>query len=360
MTGTEAGVLHLLSPTSVEAWFRYFVTLGTHDEVAFLGENTAISDSALAHVLALHTRSRSTHIHSSHHSLSRDVALGEYLSVHNPVVTYQTPFAASVGLDKLVMKRVLDDQGLPSVPWRCAGQDILSSAGGPFVIKRRHGTECRDVRLALRPTPELSDDEFEEPFISGVEYSVVVYRAPGRCVTLPVVWKGPTNIDLVPPFRRLRMCPAPSLTQGEDLYLRRLSAAVVESIDSVGFAEVELIVDSVGTTQVIEINPRVAGTLRISAVAANVNAFDIPSQVSLPSDLPALRCAAEFPASEPRRSEPDQLIFATSRVTVGGRGWSDVMATVERASAETDPLWRRHIEVALKTGGEARGCLIVH
>jgi predicted ATP-grasp superfamily ATP-dependent carboligase len=98
----------------------------------------------------------------------------------------------------------------------------------------------------------------------------VYCRTERRTVTFPPVFKGGTTRELVPPWRRMRLCPDPWLSCESVVELQEVAVRVAEACDATGLGEVEMIVPDTGPPCVLEINPRVAGTMRISALATRV------------------------------------------------------------------------------------------
>lgn len=349
-------ILHLVSPSSLESWFTHFVTFGDGDRIEWLGEHPTLSVSADRQVCSHHADAHLTILHSSHATLIRDVALAKRLEDTAPRrLIRQSATAAVLGTDKLAMKRQLEAWSLPIIPWRhpsdsVTSQQFAADHEGPFVVKLRNGTEGRALRL--RPTPEvdLGDDEFEEPFVAGTEYSVVVLRVGDRQLTFPAIWKGPTRRDLLPPYRRLRLCPAPDLSADRDDELRVLSLRAATALASEGFAEVELIIDLEGHARVIEVNPRIAGTMRMAALACDQRIFDLPAEDAARGHLSAQRRVVELPCQGKPWNDPAQLIYCTSRLTAAADSWGELPARVDAAlgAGATVPLeWRRSLDQAL-------------
>lgn len=350
------GVLHLVSPDSLRSWFEHFVTLRDGDRIEWLGEQRQLSERQRQHACAMHAAAELTVLHSSHHTLLRDVALSNHLrQAASVALISQTPTAARIGTDKLEMKRQLQACAVPIIPWRDATGNVSAAHfaarhEGPFVVKLRNGTEGRALRLQPVAGAPLHEHEFEEPFVGGTEYSVVVLATGSRWLTLPTIWKGPTRRDLLPPYQRLRLCPAPDVSAEQDEELRALSLAATVAMSSEGFTEVELIIDRDGQARVIEVNPRIAGTMRMAAIACDQRIFDLPADGRIGGHLDAQRCVVEMPYHGEPWSDPDQLVYCTSRLTAGASTWSQLPAVVDRAldtSTAVAPQWRRSLDMAL-------------
>lgn len=356
VAGAAPHILHLVSPSSLKSWFTHFVTVGEGDRIEWLGEHPTLSVAADRQACGYHADADRTILHSSHGTLIRDVALAKRLEDAAPrKLIRQSALAAVLGTDKLEMKRQLEAWSLPIIPWRHPSDGVTPGQfaahhEGPFVVKLRNGTEGRALRL--RPTPEvdLEDGEFEEPFVGGTEYSVVVLKVGIRQLTFPTIWKGPTRRDLLPPYQRLRLCPAPDLTADRDAELRALGCRAAAALASEGFAEVELIVDSEGHARVIEVNPRIAGTMRMAALACDQRIFDLPVKENARGHLAARRCVVEMPFRGEPRNDPAQLVYCTSRLTAAADSWGELPARVDAAlgGSSAVPLeWRRSLDRAL-------------
>jgi hypothetical protein len=356
-TADRLRLLHLVAPDSLKSWFRHFVTLGAEDRVRWLGEQPTLPAEVTSEVLAEHHKADLTVIHSSHHTLIRDVSLAGELGYDPATIVHQTAKAAMLGTDKLAMKQAFDACGVPTLPWRHPGgggatiDDFKRMHSGPFVVKLRNGTEGRALRLQPAPDPGLRMSEFEEPFVDGIEYSVVLFRTLGRDVTFPTIWKGATRKDLLPPYQRLRLCPAPDLSPEQDTSLRALSLRAAETMDSEGFTEVELVVDTHGHAQVIEVNPRIAGTMRMAALAADQRIFDLPARRDVNGDLATHRCSVEMPWLGEPWNDPGRMIYCTSRLTAAAASWDALIALVDEVldgGAGVPLEWRRSFDQALR------------
>jgi carbamoylphosphate synthase large subunit len=254
---------------------------------------------------------------SSHDTLIRDCALAEWLRVRGHRVCGQSRRCATLAVDKIIMKRCFDEAGFRTPQWAHAGSDAqLARSGSAFVLKSRNGTQSAGTRLVRLPVEPLADHEFAEVYVDGVEYSVVAYVDADREFTLPVVWKGPTSPELVPPWRRLRVCPAIDISTEMESRLRSLTLAVAHAVGAEGFLEAEYIVDAWDVIHLLEINPRVAGTMRIAAMAADVPIFSLPYGTPPPATVQPTGYAVEVPYHGEPIVRPEHRVFATSRLTV--------------------------------------------
>jgi len=328
-------VLYLISPASAAGWFPYFALLASDDLIREIGEGQDVDELAIRRGLTegLASGLRRVVIFSSHDALLRDVRLAERLRADGISVFAQSEACAQIGYDKFAMKDFFDSRGLSTPPWGRAG-DITSVAPArtPVVVKNRHGTQSAGTRLCTVEYCALRDDEFAEVFIDGVEYSVVVFRDQHGTATFPPVWKGRTGTDLIPPWRRLRMCPVPGIDPVLDRRLRDLAANVVTLAEGLGHVEVELVADDAGGIHIFEINPRVSGTMRISAMAVRMPIFGLHRLPGARGALAPVRSAAEVPYSGPVIYDPDHDTFATSRLTLAADDYAQLRAKLGEAA----------------------------
>jgi carbamoylphosphate synthase large subunit len=106
-----------------------------------------------------------------------------------------------------------------------------------------------------------------QPFLAGGEFSVITVWHAGRCNVYPPVSKGVTSMEGVHPSRRARMCPAP--LQDEPAWRALVQACVdyLRPFRPCGPVEFEFI-RSEGAFFLLEVNPRLAATARLAAVAS--------------------------------------------------------------------------------------------
>lgn len=328
-------LLTVISPLSLESWYHQFC--GTMTSVAFVGEGGDNIIKLADHLCTLTTGHR-IRILSSHDSLLRDWALAQELQTRGFTVNSQSGMAASAALDKVLQKQLLSFAGIPTPSWG------LSKGGPPpgirAIWKGRTSTQSRGTRWCT-PSEGPPDDSYWEMYVEGVEYSAVLYRENRQSLHFPIVWKGAVRADLSPPWRRLRLvpCGAPAV-QIEKMHA--FASRIAEILDISGFVEVEYIVTRNGDPLVIDINPRICGTMRIVAMATGTQIFD---QSALPAaaELPAIRFAAEAPYSGPAITAPE--LVATSRMTCSGESAHDVFGMLTQYGIQPNPkslpqVWR--------------------
>lgn len=325
-------VVYLVGPRSVAAWLPYFQTAGDPAPVV-LGDGPAVDVATLRRACA----GREAAFVSSHETLLRDRALADHLGSDGFRVRCQSHRATTLGVDKLMMKEFLRAEGFATLAWHDSRTGGSVDWPGPAVVKSRHGTQSAGIRLVHAPSGRPTDAELREPYCDGTEYSVCVYRDDDRSLALPPIWKGPTRRDLLPPWRRLRLCPVPNASPALLDTLGQLSLRIAERAEVRGHLEIEYLVPDGGEPLVVELNPRVSGTLRIAAMAAELPMF---SPAALPAGtrcVPARRVAAEVPYDGPVRCDPAAGIFATSRLTVAADRTEDLARALDAGGAA--PHW---------------------
>ena len=144
----------------------------------------------------------------------------------------------------------------------------------------------------------------------------------------------------MPPWRRLRLCPCPGLTADVARALRRTTLRIADAAGCTGFVEVEYLATDSGELLVLEINPRVSGTMRISAMAAGVPLFGLHRLTALRGDLPAIRHAAEVPYDGEPYCDPAAGVVATSRLTVAADDAASLDARLTELAGPVEPAGR--------------------
>lgn len=335
MTRGSDGLLTVVSPLSLESWYRQFC--GAMTNVVFVGEEggdpVRLADQVCALAGSGHVR-----ILSGHDSLVRDWVLAHELSSRGLAVFSQSGMASSAALDKVLQKQLLMFAGVQVPSW--GPPDSRLPVGDRTLWKGRTSTQSRVIAWA-DPLQHAPVDSYWETYIGGVEYSVVVHREHGRIVRFPAVWKGAVRGDLSPPWRRLRLVPS-GASAALLAEMDAIAVQIAELLDVWGFAEVEFIVTYDGTPLVTDINPRVCGTMRIVAMATNMPIFD-PAALAPLTEPSAPRYAAEIPYSGPPFATP--TVVATSRLTCSGSSPGEVFGTLAQWGFEPGPeslprVWR--------------------
>ncbi|MEU6034138.1 ATP-grasp domain-containing protein [Actinomadura sp. NPDC047616] len=305
---------HVVVSRSVHPWFRYFCSAPPRN-VHYVSDRAADRDRLEAELRR--TRAETVVFHSSHVSLPRDIDVAAALRRQGTRVVAQNPGCAELGLDKVATRRFLRDLSIPVPPDPPARSHAEPT--GRWVIKRRYGTEGDGMRLVDGPgLAGMGAGEYAERFVDGREFSVLACADGARVVTLPIVDKGRSRPDLLPPFRRPRVCPAPDLEPRLQARMLEITEAIVAAAACAGWIEVEFVLGGAGEPLVLEINPRLAGTVRVSAMAAGVRVFDLPVDPDARGHLAARSLAVEVPWTGPPVLDPQRHTFATSRLTVSG------------------------------------------
>ncbi|MGC5013555.1 hypothetical protein ACLQ2R_22570 [Streptosporangium sp. DT93] len=327
-------VVHAVAPVSLESWFGHFVDLGPEDRTVFTGEDARVDVAPLLD--AIGGAPRATVIfHSSHTTLGRDQLLAFRLRELGHHAECQSRLCASLGSDKILMKEFFDRYRLLSPPWVRAGETLPElPSEARVVVKDRHGTQSVGTRLARAGECDLAPNELGELYVDGVEYSVLVYRDEHGTATFPPVWKGPTSPELVPPWRRLRLCPDPRLGGTWERKLRAVGKRLADLAEAHGYLEVEFLLTRHGEVQLLEINPRISGTMRLAAMATRLPIFSLHARPELRGHLRAVRFSGEVPYGGAPITDAGAEVFATSRLTVAGESPEAVRAKLRRLGAE--------------------------
>ena len=97
-----------------------------------------------------------------------------------------------------------------------------------------------------------------------------------------------------------------------------IAVRVAKLIENIGFMEVEFIVDSSGKVLILEINPRVSGTLRMASMACDSMCFDLLLDETMMKCNKRLECVhnvLEIPCLGKNFSSEEQDIICTTRAS---------------------------------------------
>lgn len=318
--------LTVVSPDSVQHWYDGFAEESA--PVLFIGESDQDVSRLSADVQAA-GQGRRIRILSGHDSLLRDLFIAQRLRVGGTIVTSQSGFACAVGLDKVLQKRLLEWAELAVPKWGIGDGNLPEIS--EILCKQRDSTQSRGIEWYGDGTRGDTNCYWEE-FVEGAEYSVVLFRDSGGTLVFPVVWKGRTRRDLLPPWQRLRTVPS-GLPHALETQLQDAAERIGDLIEAWGFVEVEFIVPTDGEPVVTDVNPRICGTLRIAAMAALVPVFrESPTIDGVKRPSQAL-FAAEIPYNGEPLSEPGMV--ATSRLTCSGHTPGDVKRKIAAVAPDS-------------------------
>jgi hypothetical protein len=317
------GIDYCVAPESVKLWFNAFANLTAVDRVLYLGESSVVSESIETVIGCREGKRQTVLIFSSHASLLRDLDLASRLRTRELSVASQTLEATGLGIDKVALKKTLERIGVATPQWGELGS--LESSRRGVLLKARNVTQSQGIHWYDGKEPTAPDDWYWEVYISGCEYSVLAFVDDSGTTLFPVIWKGHTRTDLLPPWRRPRMCPDPRLGLSLEARLLNAARAVLNFVKCWGFVELEFIVDPSGDVLLLEINPRVCGTMRIAAMACNTKIFSLPANRNRPELLAPTRQALEVPYDGVPFVSDDLQVVASSRITFAANSAAELL-----------------------------------
>jgi|694.fasta_scaffold21871_4 inosine-uridine nucleoside N-ribohydrolase len=221
---------------------------------------------------------------SHHRTLIRDAQVGRILkqSLDSRIVCHPFDLAA-LAHDKRRMSNIVAQAGVVSIiPEFMIEQAIAHlSVGGDVIRKLNDGTEGQKFAVFSRPQDLLEDygglflrrEVLLQPFIEGEEYSVVAAVGPWGTQVYEPVFKQSSSTSGVHPCKRVRAVPR---APGEEAIATRLVAIVEELCgrfpQANGLLEFEFIRNR-EELFFLELNPRLAATTRMVAMASTRNPF---------------------------------------------------------------------------------------
>jgi biotin carboxylase len=212
----------------------------------------------------------------------RDALVGDYFRQAGLPVLANSPATVALANDKFRTKRLLFEHGIGVTLGEPVGDLAQARAaaerlGYPLILKRNDGYSGIGMRLCesdeqlqryyrRAPGPMLM-----EQFTAGIELSVDVLRWGGVTQAVAVIHKECTSEDLRRhPIYRVRIAPAP-LTAAQLRQVKAVAEQAMDLLGTVGLAECEMILHPSRGALVLEINPRIAGTARLSAAASGID-----------------------------------------------------------------------------------------
>lgn len=194
----------------------------------------------------------------------------------------------------VVVKRVFGDAG--------AGQKIL---------------RAKDIHSIAEQADER-DSIILENFVSGVEVSASVFRAPGEIYMGPLVIKGETSIDNLHSVDKIRAI-YPNRFDALEQHLRSRCIDFAAKLDAYGWLDIEFVVGSDGPF-FLEVNARFSGLSRLSSLSTGVNPHlaNLAGKI-IPSAGSTTRFAMELPYSQDDDLPVDGKGISVSKYPAGRR-----------------------------------------
>ena len=323
------GIDYCVAPKSLRLWFSAFADLAQPDRVLHIGETRPLAASLEQEMGFRDGERQHIVIYSSHASLVRDVDLSGRLIARGVSVASQTPEAAALGVDKVAFKETLHRIGVATPRW--GDPQTLDSAQPGILLKRRNVTQSHGIHWYKGVVPRCPGQWYWEDYVLGCEYSVIAFVDIAGATLFPIIWKGDTRQDLLPPWQRPRICPDPRLSGTLAVRLLSAATAVLNSVRCWGFVEFEFIVDRTGNVQLIEINPRVCGTMRLAAMACDIKIFSLPAcPTNRPNFVAPTRHALELPYDGVPFVADDLRVVASSRITFAADTPAELLELVSK------------------------------
>lgn len=264
---------------------------------------------------------------SSHYSFLRDYFLSKSLCELGYDSKSQRKEMIQIGIDKLKMKRFLREKSINTPDWL---EEIYLISHKDYLIKGRYSTASGSISHLDRKRFDCYQDKYLEEFRIGVEYSVNVFcDYNGELTFYPVVWKGENSEDLTPPYKRLRI--AGPYNENFELLSRRfyeICRKLCNEINNYGFVEFEFLVTE-SEIFLLEINPRVSGSLRIAAMACGFPAFDNYIEERKGEILKPINIAIEIPYQGEYLKGCNNEYICTTRATFAGKNVSEIINRIK-------------------------------
>ncbi len=333
--------IFFVAAISTTFWIDSFISKGKAS-VLKLDENHTYEIKEVEQMLKSITEDKGSikvYFVSSHRSLLRDYYLSSELQRLGYDSSCQRLDMILLGIDKVKMKSFFNKYAIRTPKWT-ENNDTID---GSYLMKDRYGTAAEGISYKTNNSREYRGKYLEE-YKEGVEYSVNVFRNHNKELTFyPVVWKGETNAKLIPPYKRLRVV-GPYKKKFEALVkkLYKVSRKVCNSVDNYGFIELEFIVSN-EEVLLLEINPRVSGTLRVSSMACGFNTFDNYLDEKKGAVLKPNKIAIEFPYEGEYKKNDSMGYICTSRATFVGDSIDEIIRNIkciykDKSEADYDEL----------------------
>lgn len=274
---------------------------------------------------------------SSHDSFLDDVDLKGQFERRGIKVKSQSSFACSLAVDKIRVKRILDENNITTTGWFT---DVYPEMVD-FVVKKNDSSMGMGTRYYYKNENIKLDNEYIEPFVEGDEFSVNVFTdSSGNSLVFPSVYKGKTGRDMIHPSSRIRLCSRFKANSNIISQMSAIAVKVGELIENTGFMEVEFIVDTSGRVSILEVNPRVSGTLRMASMACDSMCFDLlfdESELGCNKQLECTCDVLEIPYVGRPLVDEEKKIICTTRATFcfnDSNDMIDKIQTIKRMEEE--------------------------
>ncbi len=265
---------------------------------------------------------------SSHESFLKDIDLKEQFESRGIQVNCQSNFACSLAVNKIKAKKMFDKNNIASIEWSLDAY----SATTDFVVKKSNGSMGTSVKYCKKNTNIKLENEYIEPFVEGYEFSVNVFNdRAGKSIVFPSVYKGTTGRSMIHPSNKIRLCSnfkacSEIINQMNDMAIR-----VGHLIKNIGFMEVEFIVTSSSQVQILEVNPRVSGTLRMASMACNNMCFDLlldEKEIACNKQLKCSHQTLEIPYMGRATVDEEQNIICTTRASFCFNNYDEMISKI--------------------------------
>lgn len=304
----------IICPNSVAVWIKELMS-EKYLMCPVITQNE-YKECGLGGLLNCYSNLEEVIIISSHESLEKDWSLSESFKRIGIRVNCQSLIACYIGTNKIKMKELFSVNNIPTTDWNIE----LTSAFSKYVVKRINGTmgigmRCYDVINGIS-----LDNEFVELFEDGLEFSLNMYSdTRGNCVVYPPVCKGRTSETVIHPYKKIRYCCNFEMYEKYIQQMVEISQQVGKLIDNVGFMEAEFILNDKHQVKLLEVNPRVSGTLRMSSIASQNMCFDMLLNNNRKDYKAILKCISptlEIPYYGDAKVDRNKDIICTSRATI--------------------------------------------
>ena len=320
--------IFFLAPQSTSFWIDGFISKNDFVIVELDEKYIYEIDEILQMINGIATETNDLKIYfiSSHNSLMRDYHLSKSLCELGYDSKCQRYDMIQLGIDKLKMKYFLQNNSINTPNWT---EQLYSMVHKSYLLKDRYGTAAEGIAHLEKNNFNYYKGKYLEEFRNGIEYSVNVFCNHNKELILyPVVWKGENTENLIPPYKSLRIA-GPYNDEFEKISreLYKVCKKVCGLIDNYGFVEFEFIVTE-DEILLLEINPRVSGTLRIASMACGSHAFDNYIEERKGMILKPNRISIEIPYSGEYVKSDNMEYVCTTRATFSNDNIDEVIKNV--------------------------------